>query len=198
MGGLSIAVGSVLLGKSLGSLAPLERTLASTAKGTGYGAVEGFVVADRGLSAGATFEGTLYRAVGEGYDPLLIHFGNIQASHRYTGTGQGGLYFATGTHVVEGEFVGNGATLAGTRMHAFQNQKVTDLLDLSNPAVRESLGVRLEDLTRIGGTKTWRYEVTQPLGQWAQQNGYRGVIAPSAQADGGVNVILFNANGVKK
>lgn len=41
---LSIAASGVLLGKSLGSLASLERALASTAKGAGYGAVEGFVV----------------------------------------------------------------------------------------------------------------------------------------------------------
>lgn len=30
-----------------------------------------FAVANRVMPAGATFEGTLYRAVGEGHDPLL-------------------------------------------------------------------------------------------------------------------------------
>lgn len=66
--------------------------------------------------------------------------------------------------MVEGEFIGNAATLAGTRMHAFQNQKVTDLLDLSNSAIRESLGVRLEDLTPIGGTKAVRRIAMRRLG----------------------------------
>ncbi|MFA7293735.1 MAG: DUF637 domain-containing protein, partial [Rhodocyclaceae bacterium] len=149
------------------------------------------------LPSGATFEGTLYRAVGEGYDPLLIHPGNIAASHRYTAPGQGGLYFGTGEHVVEAEFVNNGASLAGKQMHSFSNSTVSNLLNLSNPATRDALGVSLGDLTRTGGTQAWRYEVTQPLGSWAQQNGYKGIVAPSAQADGGVNVILFYGNSLK-
>ena len=149
------------------------------------------------LPKGATFEGTLYRASGEGYDPLLIHAGNVANSHRYTGPGQGGLYFATGEHVVEAEFVNNGGSLVGTKMHAFPNATVPNLLDISNPAVRESLGVSLGDLTRTGGAQAWRYEVTQPMGSWAEQNGYNGIIVPSAQANGGVNLIIFDAKWVK-
>ena len=91
----------------------------------------------------------------------------------------------------------NGASLVGKRMHSFQNSTVSDLLDLSNPLTRETLGVSLRDLTRTGGTQGWRYEVTQPLGSWAQQNGYRGIIAQSAQTDGGVNLILFDAKSLK-
>ena len=82
-------------------------------------------------------------------------------------------------------------------MNAFSNTSVSNLLDLSDSAVRQNLGIDLLDLTRIGGTQAWRYDVTQPLGSWAQQNGYNGIIAPSAQADGGVNLILFSAKGVK-
>ncbi|HTD02732.1 RES family NAD+ phosphorylase, partial [Undibacterium sp.] len=149
------------------------------------------------LPNSAIFEGTLYRAVGEGYDPLLIHPGNIANSHRYTGPGQGGLYFATGEHVVAAEFVNNGGSLVGTQMHTFPNASVSNLLDISNPVARENLGISLEDLTRTGGTQAWRYEVTQPLGSWAQQNGYKGIIAPSAQANGGVNLIIFDAKWVK-
>ncbi len=145
----------------------------------------------------ATFEGTLYRSVGEGYDPLLIHPGNVAASHRYTGPGQGGLYLSTGKHVVESELVNNGISLSGKQMHTFSDSQIPGLLDLSNPKVRENLGISLSDLTRTGGTQAWRYEVTQPLGQWAQQNGYRGVIAPSAQADGGLNIILFDSKVLK-
>ena len=169
---------------------------ASVAGSTGLRAT-GEAAANGALPGGAAFDGTLYRAVGAGYDPLLIHAGNIANSHRYTGPGQGGLYFATGEHVVEAEFVNNGGTLAGTQMHAFPNTSVSNLLDVSNATVRNSLGITLEDLTRTGGTQAWRYEVTQPLGSWAQQNGYKGIIAPSAQANGGVNLILFDAKGVK-
>ncbi len=125
----------------------------------------------------------------------MVHPGNVAASHRYTGPGQGGLYFATSKHVVQAEFEKNGSTLLGKQMHEFNNSSINGLLDLSNPSVRESLGVSLSDLTRTGGTTGWRYELTQPLGAWAQKNGYNGIIAPSAQADGGVNVILFGKSG---
>jgi RES domain-containing protein len=82
-------------------------------------------------------------------------------------------------------------------VHCHRNSSVNGLLDLTNPAVRQNLGVSLGDLTRTGGTRAWRYEVTQPLGAFAQKNGYNGIVAPSAQADGGLNVILFNAKGVE-
>jgi hypothetical protein len=31
----------------------------------------------------------------------------------------------------------------------------------------------------------------------AQLNGYKGILAPSAQADGGINIVLFGTEGVK-
>jgi hypothetical protein len=185
---------------------------ATSAKGAGYNASQAAgdragigeenpggrgVAAESGQPTGTTFKGTIYRAVANDHDPLIIHPGNVQASHRYTAPGQGALYFATGKHVVEAGFVGNCSTLAGTQMHAFQNQAVTNLLDLSNPAVRNSIGVKLDDLTRIGGTKAWRYEVTQHLRQWVQKNDYDEIIASSTQADGRVNIILFNAKRVR-
>lgn len=86
----------------------------------------------------------------------------------------------------------NGSSLAGKTVFSFQDVTAPNLLDLSNASVRNMLGVSLEDITRTGGDPAWRYEVTQPLGAWAQENGYQGIIAPSAQADGGVNLILFN------
>ena len=145
---------------------------------------------------GATFEGRLYRAAPNGMDPLDIGDWNINANHRYTGPGQGGLYFSTGEHVVNAEFINNGGSLVGKQMHTF-DVTADGLLDLTNPSVRDSLGVNLGDLTRTGGTTAWRYEITQPLGRWAESNGFRGIVAPSAQADGGANLILFNAKGIK-
>ena len=58
------------------------------------------VVTNTGVN-GATFEGRLYRAAPNGLDPLDIGDWNINANHRYTGPGQGGLYFSTGEHVVK-------------------------------------------------------------------------------------------------
>jgi RES domain-containing protein len=175
-----------------GAAAGLSTAEASLASRLG----ESMRAAIRGLPRPVTFEGRLYRAVGDGHDPLLVHPGNVSANHRYTGPGQGGLYFGRTREVVEAEFVGNNSSLAGKTVHVFDNQSIPGLLDLTSPAVRESLGVSLADITRRGGTTAWRYEITQPLGRWAQQNGYSGIIAPSAQASG-VNVIVFNPRVIR-
>lgn len=39
--------------------------------------------------------------------------------------------------------------------------------------------------------------MTHAIGRYAYSNGDNGIIAPSARADGGVNIILFNTKGVK-
>jgi hypothetical protein len=147
---------------------------------------------------GATFEGGLYRSVPEGRNPLEIHpvFNTEKAIHRYTGEGQGGLYLGSSQRIVNSEFTGNGASIEGL-MNNHYNVKIDSLLDLTNPSVRSELGVSLDDLVRTGGSKEWRYEITNPLGRYAEDSGYNGIIAPATQADGGVNVILFNPNLVK-
>lgn len=60
-----------------------------------------------------------------------------------------------------------------------------------HPSVRFKLGISLDSI--IGES----YDVTHSIGRYAYNNGYNGIIAPSARADGGVNIILFNAKGVK-
>lgn len=47
----------------------------------------------------------------------------------------------------------------------------------------------LEDLVRTSGVDN--YEVTQPLGRFAREQGYSGTIAPPARSNGGLNLILF-------
>lgn len=147
---------------------------------------------------GATFEGGLYRSVPEGRNPLEIHpiFNTEKAIHRYTGEGQGGLYLGSSQRIVNSEFTGNGASIEGL-VNNHYSVKIDGLLDLTNPSVRSELGVSLDDLVRTGGTKEWRYEITNPLGRYAEDSGYNGIIAPAAQADGGVNIILFNSGLVK-
>lgn len=34
------------------------------------------------------------------------------------------------------------------------------------------------------------------MGNFAAQNGYTGLIVPSARADGGVNIIIFDPKGI--
>ena len=134
----------------------------------------------------AQFEGTLYRSVKEGDNPLEIHQGNIKESHRYTGKGTGGLYFGTGEKIVDAELNHWAVATGGRAMHAF-DVKIGGLLDVSNESVRKSLGVTLADITGND------YAITQKIGQYALNNGYTGIVAPSARADGGLNVVLFSS-----
>lgn len=138
----------------------------------------------------------MYRAVPDGGDALDISY-SVNANGRYTAPGQGGLYFASNARTVEAEFLNNGSSLINRTLHSFSSSSVDNLLDLSSPVQRQQLGISLNDLTRTGGTEAWRYEVTQQLGAFAQKNGYSGIIAPSAQADGSVNLILFGNKGVR-
>ena len=147
---------------------------------------------------GAIFEGSLYRSVPDGRNPLEVHpiFNTEKAIHRYTGEGQGGLYLGSSQRIVDSEFTGNGASIEGL-VNNHYNVKIDGLLDLTNPSIRNDLGVALDDLVRTDGSKEWRYEITNPLGRYAEDSGYNGIVAPAAQADGGVNVILFNPALVK-
>ncbi|MCG6202957.1 hypothetical protein, partial [Psychromonas antarctica] len=147
---------------------------------------------------GAAFEGGLYRSVPKGRNPLEIHpiFNTEKAIHRYTGEGQGGLYLGSSQRIVNSEFTGNGASIDGLVNNKY-NVKIDNLLDLTNPSVRSELGISLDDLVRTGPNKKWNYEITNPLGKFAEESGYNGIIAPAAQADGGVNLIIFKPELVK-
>lgn len=65
------------------------------------------------------------------------------------------------------------------------NVVVNNVLDLPNPAARQALGITLEQLTQSthGGDA---YKVTQALSAWAREQGYQTILAPSAQAKGGL------------
>ena len=140
---------------------------------------------------GATFEGRIYRSVDSRYDPLEMSQYTINSNHRYTEAGVPGLYFSSGEKIVKAE-LGNYDVFdfSGRTMYMY-DVKLTNMLDVSNPSVRSQLGISLESI--LGES----YDVTHSIGRYAYSNGYNGIIAPSARADGGVNIILFNTKGVK-
>ncbi|WP_186775151.1 RES family NAD+ phosphorylase [Allorhodopirellula solitaria] len=152
--------------------------------GSGSVAVGDLLVAPK---TGVAFEGNIYRAPYPGASPTTIDNFNIAASHRYSATGEGALYFSTNSRTVIQEL--GGSFVGGRTMDTF-NVRLDNFLDLSNPAVRSRLGVSLDDLVRTSGDDI--YEVTQQLGRFAREQGYNGIIAPSARADGGLNLILFD------
>ena len=143
---------------------------------------------------GVSFDGALYRAAEAGQNPLDAYKYNVGSNHRYSGDGLGANYFGTGEHIVRAEL---GGSIGDRTMHVFGDQSLDNLLDLSNPGTRRALGVTLEDITRTTGPKASQYDLTQSTVDFASQSDYNGIIAPSARADGGLNVILFGDGGVK-
>ena len=142
-------------------------------------------------NSSATFEGTIYRSVNKNIDPLEMSDYTINSNHRYTEPGMPGLYFSSGEKIVKAELGNYGVDDLSNRTMYSYDVKLTNMLDVSNPAVRADLNVTLDSI--VGED----YKVTQAIGRYAYENGYNGIIAPSARADGGVNVILFSGSGVK-
>ncbi|CCZ04763.1 RES family NAD+ phosphorylase [Bovifimicola ammoniilytica] len=140
---------------------------------------------------GATYEGSIYRSVDSRYNPLEMSQYTINSNHRYTESGVPGLYFSSGEKIVKAE-LGNYDVFDFSNRTMYQyDVRLTNMLDVSNPSVRSQLNISLESI--IGES----YDVTHAIGRYAYSNGYNEIIAPSARADGGINIILFNAKGVK-
>ena len=138
---------------------------------------------------GATYEGSIYRSVDSRYNPLEMSQYTINSNHRYTESGVPGLYFSSGEKIVKAE-LGNYDVFDFSNRTMYQyDVRLTNMLDVSNPSVRSQLNISLESI--IGES----YDVTHAIGRYAYSNGYNEIIAPSARADGGINIILFNAKG---
>lgn len=75
-------------------------------------------------------------------------------------------------------------------MHSF-DVKINNLLDISNPNIRKQLGIKLDDI--VGNS----YNATHKINQYAKENKYNGIVAPSARADGGLNIIVFDGSTIK-
>jgi RES domain-containing protein len=156
---------------------------------------------------GVTYEGPLYRNVGTMPDgtpvnPLEISDFTNRQNYRYTQNGQNGLYFASSQHVMEGEMGAYGSNpYADNRTtYHYDSVSVNNMLDLTNPNTRAELGVDLADLISSDyknySTTDISPAVTHAMGNFAAQNGYTGLLVPSARADGGINIVIFNPDGI--
>jgi RHS repeat-associated protein len=135
---------------------------------------------------GKTIKATVYRY--EQPDRLettwSAHKWNVASNHRYTKPGLGGVYGADSPGTALGEVNHYGVDLS-TRVLINKDVTLNNALDLTDPQVREQMGVSLPDIT--GNS----YDVTHVLGDWANENGYDGILAPSARNPGGANLISF-------
>jgi len=135
---------------------------------------------------GIAYEGTLYRY--EKQDRIETtwnqHTGNIGSNHRYTEKGEGGVYGATSekTAFEEVKFYG----VEEGRVPVRRDVKLTNVLDLTDARVRLHLGIEMDDI--IGDS----YSKTHPIGKWARENGFDGILAPSARNNSGSNIVILN------
>ncbi|MDR0661369.1 MAG: hypothetical protein LBG19_11415 [Prevotellaceae bacterium] len=79
--------------------------------------------------------------------------------------------------------------------YKFDNVSIGNLLDLTDDAVRQKVGVNLDAITKITETEIDMYDIPNTIAEWARKKGYNGIIAPGTR---GVkdyeNIILFNQN----
>ncbi len=112
------------------------------------------------------------------------HKYNIQSNHRYTKKGVGGVYGANSRKTALAEVNHYNIDL-NKRDLVSKKVQLNNVLDLTDSNVRNQLGVDLKDLTGES------YKTTQQLGDWAIENGYDGILAPSARNATGSNLISF-------
>lgn len=142
-------------------------------------------VKEQKLPQGITYEGTIYRYEKPEYVATTWehHTGNVNANHRYTASGQGGTYGGTSEETALKEIQYYGAD-AG-RVSVQKDVKLNNTLDLTNPNVREQLGVSYKDIISDDYTKT------QQIGAWAKENGFDSILAPSARNINGSNIVIL-------
>lgn len=135
---------------------------------------------------GVKVKGTAYRY--EDKAKLLItwqpHPLNVASNHRYSKPGVGAVYAATSPETALKEVMHYGVDM-NMRVLVTRTYKLRNALDLTNPKTREMLGVTLEEITGDS------YDLTHKLGDFARQNGYDGMVVPSARNAGGVNIVVF-------
>ena len=139
---------------------------------------------------GKTFEGTVHRY--ENPDRIdgtwKQNEYNVDADHRYTGEGQGGVYAGTTQETALKE-VTQGNRPLRNKIPIQKKVRLNNVLDLTDPKVRKQIGVTKKDITSTD-LKT-KYIKTHKIGEWAKKHGYDGILAPSARNLGGSNIVIL-------
>ncbi|REE05632.1 RES domain-containing protein [Marinoscillum furvescens] len=164
-----------------------QRLMMGTVDLIGLGITGGGLINDiAGL--GTKWKGKLYRyeipdRVSTTWD---THKYNVAAEHRYTGSGNGGVYGGTSPETAYMEISHYGAQ--DGRVLVSKEFSLNNVLDLTNVDIRKRLGVSLDEITSDS------YDVTQQLGNYARENGFDGILAPSARNANGSNMVILNSN----
>ncbi len=141
------------------------------------------------------FSGDVWRFTPKGKEgsAFTMHPGNVAANHRYSGPGLGAIYTGTSEKAMLGEAAYYGIE---PKSMSVVNTKLSieNVLDLTDPAVRRSLGVTESQLT--SGSDAGAYSVTQELGR-KYGNSYNAFLVPSAREPGTTNLVIFNPGAIK-
>ena len=173
-----LAVETILIGAPLAPKLNLRVGVTGLARGR-------VVTPNRGIPKGITYEGTVHRAVNPKYADNAFNFhapSNLAANHRYSGVGRGGIYSGTSREAVLGELRHYNLNPDKVAWVA-RDVRVSNVLDLTSPAIRKQLGVSLGDITGDS------YLYTQALGDLARSRGYNGIMFPAARARGTTNFL---------
>jgi len=148
-------------------------------------------------TTGTTCNGTVYRNVVSAYDPLDMRDYTINSNHRYTQPGTPGLYFGDSEVTVYAELGSYKVIDYSNRTMYSYDVSIDNMLDLTNSSVRNQLGINYSDLLTNAYRTNIGSAVTHQMGENALNNGYKGVIVPSARNIGGINMVIFNPDIIK-
>lgn len=147
-----------------------------------------------------SYTGSTYRTIGINYNnPLDIHPGSIAADYRYSPPGHGGLYLSEtyNGNVTEMSHYSQGGVLHNCKTYGYQDVHLSNLLDLTDPYVRQTLGVDFDMLTLHNGNNTLEnYVFTHEIGLWAETR-YDGIMFPGARGNADyTNIVVFQQQTV--
>lgn len=74
------------------------------------------------------------------------------------------------------------------RKYKYKDVELDDVLDLTDPKVRNTIGISLDDLMATG---PGQYNTTHEIGRLAESAGFKAILAPSTRNSAGANVIVF-------
>jgi RES domain-containing protein len=114
---------------------------------------------------------------------------NIAQNHRYSGKGRAALYAGLSEKSVAAEMQHYGAD-ASLRVMVSRQVEFENVLDLTNPSVREKLGVTIDQITSND------YSITHALGDMCQER-FEAILVPSARSLGEKNLVVL-PSGLKK
>jgi hypothetical protein len=144
------------------------------------------------LPAGKTYNGQFYKSINTDFHPspnpqLIDDYATLNLDHRYSKVGESGYYVSqTNTGNLTEMGFSNGVP-ANYQRYRYDNVSINNMLELTDDAVRQQLGITDDMIKKLGEGK---YEYTHVLGTWAKDY-YKGIVYPGAQGGNYTNIIIF-------